>query len=172
MRTAILDAEARLVSMTGEGTSGDPPSTTVVAAMVRDLDVTVGWAGDSRAYWVAPSGESRQLTADHSWMNDVVTAGQMSLEQAEKAPQAHGITRWLGADAGENAQPDVINFKVADPGYLLLCTDGLWNYEPELKIGEEAGLLDQARHLVDFANNQGGHDNITVVLLRLGEHTE
>jgi serine/threonine protein phosphatase PrpC len=95
----------------------------------------------------------------------------MSAEEAEKAPQAHGITRWLGADAGENAQPDVTQATFAVPGYLLLCTDGLWNYA---QAAEQLGALVQggetieiARKLIDYANGHGGHDNITAVLLRI-----
>ena len=167
VRTAILgcagDAEVTA--------AGDPPSTTVVAALVNDLDATIGWAGDSRAYWIAEGGEARQLTADHSWMNDIVAAGTMSLQDAAKAPQAHGITRWLGADAGDNAQPDVIHFTIPGDGHLLLCTDGLWNYAPEpeqlASLLPEAAALEIARQMVDYANAQGGHDNITAILLRI-----
>ena len=174
VRRSILDAQARLEGAR-DGATGDPPSTTVVAALVNGRDVTVGWAGDSRAYWIGAEGEARQLGKDHSWMNDVVSAGQMSVEQAARAPQAHGITRWLGADAGDNAEPDVVQFRIPGPGYLLLCTDGLWNYaqEPEnvaalLKGTEDQeAAIDAARRMIDFANNQGGHDNITVALLRV-----
>ena len=167
VRTAIQSAQGRLIEM-----GGDSPSTTVVAALVNGLDVTLGWAGDSRAYWIEPGGDTRQLTADHSWMNDVVSSGEMTLEDAAKAPQAHGITRWLGADAGENALPDVIHFTLPGPGYLLLCTDGLWNYAQEPRqLGallegdiELDNALEIARALIDYANAQGGHDNITAVL--------
>ena len=162
MRTAIRDAQAGLVAPMEEGA----PSTTVVAALVNGLNATIGWVGDSRAYWIGDDGKTCQLTKDHSWINDVVAAGEMNLEEAAQAPQSHGITRWLGADAGENAQPDVTQFKIPEPGHLLLCTDGLWNYTqaPEL---HGAAAIDMARHLIDYANARGGHDNITAVLLRV-----
>jgi serine/threonine protein phosphatase PrpC len=170
VRTAIQDAQSKLASAVPEPSPGDP-STTVVAALVTGLDAAIGWAGDSRAYWIGEDGEARQLTADHSWMNDVVAAGEMSLQEAAKAPQAHGITRWLGADAGENAQPEVTHFKIPGRGHLLLCTDGLWNYaqEPEQMGGliNGAPAIDQARSLIEFANAQGGHDNITAILLKV-----
>jgi len=171
VRTAILKAQAQLVIETAG--ASDPPSTTVVAALVKGQDATIGWAGDSRAYWIGEDGQTRQLTADHSWMNDVVSTGEMNAEEAAKSPKAHGITRWLGADAGESSEPDVTHFAIPGPGHLLLCTDGLWNYAPEpeqlggmVPGAQTVDAVAIARQLIDFANQQGGHDNITAVLLR------
>jgi serine/threonine protein phosphatase PrpC len=171
LRVAIQDAQDELAKITVAGP--DAPSTTVVAALVNGLDATIGWAGDSRAYWVGVDGEAQQLTTDHSWMNDVVAAGGMTLEQASHSPNAHGITHWLGADAGDNAEADVVRFKIPGPGHLLLCTDGLWNYAQDaaemgrLVHSENDPLLDVTRRLIDFANDKGGHDNITAILLRV-----
>jgi PPM family protein phosphatase len=170
VRTSIQAAQSHLAETT-TGQQADSPSTTVVAALVNGLDATIGWAGDSRAYWFGDTGETHQLSLDHSWTNEVVLAGTMTREQAEHAPQAHGITRWLGADAGENAQPDIMHTTFSGSGYLLLCSDGLWNYAPEsaqlreLMQGDQA--IDISRTLIDFANAQGGHDNITAVVLRI-----
>jgi serine/threonine protein phosphatase PrpC len=145
-------------------------------SLVADGDATVVVEGDSRAYWIVPGG-AQQLTSDHSWMNAVVSAGEMTAEEAEKAPQAHAITRWLGADAGENAAADTARFPVTAPGVLLLCTDGLWNYaatpEAMAQIVHEANghggdALAVARNLIAFAIAQGGHDNITAIVLRCG----
>ncbi len=179
VRTAILGAQTRLAAAIDDASkTEDPPSTTIVAALIKGLQATIGWAGDSRAYWIGAAGETHQLTADHSWMNDIVSSGEMSLEEAAKSPKAHGITRWLGADAGESAQPEVVQFLVPGPGHLLLCTDGLWNYAPQPEelaalvqppapIGDPRPMIDIARHLVDFANARGGHDNITAILLHV-----
>ena len=171
VRVAIQDAQAALAATTAAG-QPDPPSTTVVAALVNGMDVTIGWAGDSRAYWFGAGGEAQPLTADHSWMNEVVAAGVATLEEASHSPNAHGITRWLGADAGDNAQAEAVHFRIPGPGHLLLCTDGLWNYAQEpaelgrLLEGSDA-LIDVTRRLIDFANDRGGHDNITAILLRI-----
>jgi serine/threonine protein phosphatase PrpC len=174
VRTAIYEAQSRLAAEVNE--PGDPPSTTVVAALINQLDVTVGWAGDSRAYWFGADGDLRQLTSDHSWMNEVVAAGTMKAEEAAKAPQAHGITRWLGSDAGDNADPDVMHFKIPGAGCLLLCTDGLWNYTDDTvqlhALLQGDGAIDITRHLIDFANEKGGQDNITALLLRVGQSAE
>lgn len=144
VRIAIEEAQEALVAAnTGRS---EPPSTTIVAAVVNGQDVVLGWAGDSRAYWIDAEG-SKQMTADHSIGN-------------------HGITRWLGADAGENSQPEITRFEIPGPGTLLLCTDGLWNYMEDFQTDETQPALDIARKLVDEANEKGGQDNITAVLLR------
>ena len=150
----------------------DPPSTTLVAAIVQDQVATIGWLGDSRAYWLA--AESKQLTIDDSWLNDMVSSGEMSEAEALRSPNAHAITNWLGADVRDIAKPSIINFPIPSQGYLLLCTDGLWNYAPEtsqiLALVQQSGFKDAAtisRYLVDFAQSQGGHDNITVAVLYL-----
>jgi len=176
MRHAIAAEEAGLAAHPARGAGDNPPSTTVVAALVADGRATVAWVGDSRAYWIGPTGGARQLTSDHSWVNDVVSAGEMTADQAEKDPQAHAITRWLGADAGENSEADTAQFPIAAPGILLLCTDGLWNYAatPEAMAQivrnaqpPDADALTLARNLIAFANEKGGHDNITALVLCL-----
>ncbi|MGV8965078.1 MAG: PP2C family protein-serine/threonine phosphatase [Cellulomonas sp.] len=174
---SALDAAARAVA---EATSPDhgtsPPSCTIVAAVVeRDLVVT-GVVGDSRAYWLPDGDEDRVLTTDDSWAAEQIAAG-VPQAQAESGLYAHAITRWLGVDAPNHA-PRVTSVAVTAPGWLLLCTDGLWNYcSPATDLGELVRRtatahaddpLATASGLVDWANAQGGHDNITVVLARLG----
>ena len=150
----------------------DPPSTTIVAAVVVDKIATIGWLGDSRAYWISPQG-SRQLTKDDSWLYDMVSSGKMSEIEARKYPQSHAITRWLGADVGDNWQPSIVKFNIPSSGHLLLCTDGLWNYAPApsqidaLVKQIKADAVTISRGLVEFARSKGGHDNITVAVLSL-----
>jgi serine/threonine protein phosphatase PrpC len=152
--------------------NADPPSTTLVAAIVQNQVATIGWLGDSRAYWLA--SESKQLTIDDSWLNDMVSSGKMSEAEAMRSLNAHAITNWLGADVRDSAKPSIIHFPISSQGYLLLCTDGLWNYAPEtsqiLALVQQSDSNDAAtisRYLVDFARSQGGHDNITVAVLYL-----
>lgn len=149
----------------------EPPSTTLVAAVVQSGIATIGWLGDSRAYWIAAAG-SCQLTQDHSWVNDMIASGKMTAAEANYSPQSHAITRWLGADAQEDAAPEIVRFPLPGNGYLLLCSDGLWNYAPEVQqiqvlmqksLGMDAITI--ARSLVEFARSRGGHDNITAALL-------
>ena len=131
---------------------GNPPACTLVSAIVAG-DVTVGWLGDSRAYWLDERGGSQQLTVD------------------DAEPGTHAIAAWLGADSGA-PDPHIATFTPEGPGVVLVCSDGLWNYVPE--AADLAALaLPEARtapfaaagRLVDEALAMGGHDNITVVLV-------
>ena len=150
---------------------GSPAATYVSAAVSGDL-VTVCWLGDSRAYWLAEDpAECTRLTRDDSLAEEIVAAGLASIEEAMASPQAHVITRWLGADLPE-PQPHVAQFAPPGPGVVLVCSDGLWNYRPE--AADLAGLalpdgladpLGAAAGLVKFALEMGGLDNITVVLI-------
>jgi PPM family protein phosphatase len=157
--------------------SGEAPSTTVVAAFVVDRVATIGWLGDSRAYWISRKG-SRLLTKDDSWFNEVVLSGEMTEAEARISANAHAITRWLGADAID-FEPSIIEFLIPDSGYLLLCSDGLWNYAEDIikmenlvinLVNQNSGsdAVTVARGLVEFARRKGGYDNITVAILDFG----
>ena len=161
------------------GGRDDPPEATIVAAVRRGRRVTVGWLGDSRAYVLVPAG-GRQLTEDHSWVNEVVAAGRMTRAEALAAPLAHAITRTLGRPVGAAAtgdDPSLADFDLpAGPGYLVLCSDGLWNVAPDPgTLAEVAGrnapgtdALGVARGLVAYAREHGSRDDITAAVLCLG----
>ncbi len=166
---ATVAAQDAVLAVERPGTVGNP-SCTLVAAVIHDgapATLDVCWLGDSRAYWLAADG-GRLLTIDHSWANDVVAAGELTHEEAMADPRAHTITRWLGADAVD-VTPGIVTGQV-DQGRVLVCSDGLWNYAPladDLSIRLAASGtddLESARRLVAFANESGGHDNITVVI--------
>ncbi len=168
-----------------DGTPVMPAQATFVAALVNGRRVTIGWVGDSRAYWITDTG-CQQLTVDHSWLNWAVSEGGMTLADAEKDERAHAIIRSLGAaEDGTNpgiSPPDMRTMNISGAnaqraGTLVVCSDGLWNY---LKDGEhlrslvdkfsQAGKVDAltvARKLVTFAREAGGHDNITAVVAYL-----
>lgn len=152
----------------------DPPGATLVAALVRGGTVTLGWLGDSRAYWIG-AGSAVLLTHDHSWVNAVVDAGEMTEKDALKAPEAHAITQCLGPLNDGVPEPTILTVPLAGPGRLLLCTDGLWNYapgaDPLAGLVRAAGgdALGVCRSLVAFALSKGGRDNITVALIEAGE---
>jgi serine/threonine protein phosphatase PrpC len=165
---AIRQSQAAVLEINLADTGGheDDPATTMVLARVDGSHASIGWVGDSRAYWISP-GDNRQLTRDHSWVNEMAPS-----DVKPNSAQMHAITRWLGHGAPEE-EPCVIDFEIPGPGALLLCTDGLWNYAPEtdslaaLVIDGEA--IEVARELVNFARAQGGVDNITAVLLQFPE---
>jgi serine/threonine protein phosphatase PrpC len=152
------------------GASDDPPASTLVAALLKDGEATIGWIGDSRAYFFDATG-AWQLTRDDSWATEQVQLGLMSEEEATADPRAHGLTAWLGGDQRPPPEPSVVTFGVPAPGCLVLCTDGLWNYAPTVGRLHELMLrfpaddpLEVARELTDFARTSGGEDNITVVV--------
>jgi serine/threonine protein phosphatase PrpC len=152
----------------------NPPSCTFSAAVIDGPLVVVGQVGDSRVYWIADQGKSRQLTTDDSWSQEMMAHG-MSRQQAESAPQAHSITRWLGADSPDEV-PRVVPTYPTGAGWILVCSDGLWNYCSDAddlaqlvhRVIGSVGTnpVQVASSLVDWANEQGGQDNITAALAR------
>jgi len=149
------------------------PSCTFLAAIVDGADVALATLGDCRSLWLPVEGEPETLTQDDSWAAEVIAAGAKTAEEAYADRRAHVITRWLGADADPEWESRLSSFTAPGPGRLLLCSDGLWNYAesaPEVAAaaaGEPDDLLTTSRRLVDFANDSGGSDNITVVLVDL-----
>lgn len=149
------------------------PACTCVSAVTAGRVFSVGWVGDSRAYWV-PDDRSRpssRLTEDDSWAAHMVAAGIMSEAEAYADERAHAITGWLGADALE-LDPHTASFEPDEPGVVVVCTDGLWNYaessaEMAAAVPPDARLrpLHAARTLVGLALDGGGHDNITVAVI-------
>ena len=188
-RTAVRAAGGALTELAGPDGA---PASTYVSAVVGQGQVTVCWLGDSRAYWLAPNapapagpndtiditGGSRRVTRDDSLAEEIVAAGLATMDEAMASPQAHVITRWLGADLPE-PEPHIEQFTPTGPGVLLLCSDGLWNYRPEAAelaaMAMPAALtrpLDAAADLAKFALDSGGLDNITVVIIPFPPRTD
>jgi protein phosphatase len=142
---------------------------TVVAAVFHDNVVTVAHVGDSRLYRLRGS-ELVQLTRDHSLLQEQLDAGIITIEQARAAKNKNLLTRALGVDPVVEAE---IREHDAQPGdVFLLCSDGLTDMLGDARIG--ATILEQganpercAARLVDLANDAGGRDNVTVVLVRV-----
>ena len=168
--------EVTHVAKVGAAT-GNPTSCTFVAAVVeRDL-LVVGSVGDSRAYWLPDAGTAVALTVDDSFAQEQIASGVPRAE-AETGPQSHAITRWLGVDA-PNHSPTTATMTITEPGWVLVCSDGLWNYCSEAQdlatlVQKTSGTslaatdpLTLAGALVDWANAQGGQDNISVALARI-----
>lgn len=176
---ASTAANSAIVAVT-DPDSVNPASATLTAVVVEGRRLTWANIGDSRSYWVPDDGEPVQLTVDDSLAQAQIADG-MGREQAESGPQAHAITKWLGRDA-EDITPTVGALDAAGPGWVIACSDGLWNYASDASEiaehlraglaaaaeGEDVDPVLLAQHLVDVANAAGGHDNITVALARVG----
>lgn len=170
----VAAAQKALLDMAEEGDLfANAPSATFVSAVVTPTEVTVCWLGDSRVYWIDAAGpeHSSQLTVDDSVAQELIATGMMSEAEAMASPQGHVVTGWIGADA-RDAKPHVSVITPEGPGSVLLCSDGLWNYQPDSAgIAALAGPdaisepLRAAGTLVNFAIEKGGSDNITVVIV-------
>jgi PPM family protein phosphatase len=140
--------------------------TTLTAALVEGDRVRLAHVGDSRAYLLR-DGELRLLTEDHTLVNRMVSEGEISKEEAETHPQRSVLTRALGVDTVVDVDDDT--FQVRPGDRLLLCTDGLTSMVSEDQIGEVLRTVrdpqEAAKRLVRMANEAGGVDNTTVVIL-------
>ncbi len=173
----------------GNPTVASPASCTFVAAVLEQELLVVASVGDSRAYWLPDAGAAIALTVDDSFAQEQIAAGVPRAE-AETGKHSHAITRWLGVDAPDHT-PTTATMTITEPGWVLLCSDGLWNYcsaaedlaalvqklsAPDLlSAGTRPAEVDPDRAeplalavaLVEWANAQGGQDNITVALARV-----
>lgn len=142
--------------------------TTLVAAIVEGNTATVANVGDSRAYHI-PKGEIRQITKDHSVVEELVAKGSITPEQARCHPQKNLITRALGTS--RDVQTDLFQLQLAEGDYLLLCSDGLINEVRDAEIltviQEKADPEDCCKALLSLALVRGAPDNVTAVLFRL-----
>ena len=139
--------------------------TTAVCALVRGGEATLCHAGDSRAY-LCRGGKLTQLTHDHSYVQELVDCGTITEEEAEHHPQKNIITRALGVDY--RLEPEVTSVQLQAKDLLLLCSDGLTNAVPREDIEQLLGkgsFYDLPDRLVDTADENGGPDNITALLL-------
>jgi serine/threonine protein phosphatase PrpC len=176
MREAGLAAQDRAVAAASDPPEYNPPACTFAAAVIDGPVVVAGWVGDSRVYWLPDEGIPVQLSEDDSLAAEAIRQG-LSREDAERSPHAHSITRWLGLDAPDPVPRTAVR-RIDTAAWVLVCSDGLWNYCSEAAAMHDLVKLaaDHTGHdvtataeaLVAWAVDQGGHDNIAVVLARVG----
>ena len=147
--------------------------TTLVGAFVQGREASILNVGDSRAYLI--DGETlRQVSEDHSYVEEMRRLGRISAEDARTHPQKNLITRAVGVDA--TVDGDLFEVELRDTDILLLCSDGLTGMVEDEKIAEvlaKAGTLeDKGRELLTLALEGGGRDNITVALFTRGAKQE
>lgn len=143
--------------------------TTLTAALTLGTQVTVAHVGDSRAYVVHLDGRIEPITRDHSLVKRLEELGQITSAEAAAHPQRNVLYRAVGQ--GDTLEPDIFTFSFPQPGFLMLCSDGLWGVITEQEIHRaitEAPTLQRAcQNLVAAANTAGGPDNISVILVQL-----
>ena len=168
LREAIVEANREVLSAVDRDGTLSGMGTTLVAMRVLEKVALVAHVGDSRVYRLRDRRLTR-LTDDHTWVNEQVSAGNISEHQAESHPFKSVVTRALGGDAVVDAE---IRSLDVEPGDLyLLCSDGLTSMVPDEEIERHlaagGSLSEVCRRLVEDANARGGRDNVTVVLLRI-----
>ena len=156
--------DAIIESVTGGGT-------TLTTVLVLGKQMIIAHVGDSRVYVVDIHGMMRPLTRDHSLVKRLEELGQITPEEAAIHPQRNVLYKALGQ--GEPFEPEIITTPIPQPGHLLICSDGLWGVVPTEEMGKiitSAETPYQAcQELIDAANDAGGPDNITAILVRLPE---
>jgi protein phosphatase len=168
LKAAFRLANRRIAAAIADAQDLRGMATTASAILVGEAHACVAHVGDSRVY-VCRDGRLDQITHDHSWVEEQVRAGTMTPTAARQHPWRNVVTRALSG--GDDPEVDVVDV-VPEPGErYLLCSDGLFAVVPDQRIAEilsdrGASLEDICRRLIDAANEGGGPDNITTLVLQ------
>jgi PPM family protein phosphatase len=166
---AIRSADEDIIRQSRRRADSLPMGTTVVALRVIENRFELAWVGDSRAYlW---NGQLRQLSSDHSYVQELIDQGAITPEQARSHPHRNVVTQALGVTDPDSLKVETISGELRPGFQILLCSDGLTEEVDDAAI---AALLAQTElstqecvdHLVSSALEGGGSDNVTVILLR------
>ncbi len=168
LRAAIEEASRRVYAMPAAEVALGRPGSTVVAVLMHAHGTEVAHVGDSRVYLVH-EGQIFRVTRDHSIVQEMVDRGLLTLQQAAKHPDANRITRALGMapEVEADVRPQPLEHVTGDA--FVLCSDGLSDLVEDAEILAAVDGVPSAQatgKLVDIANARGGHDNITVLVLR------
>ena len=173
LKTNIYKVNKLLLDHSMNNIECEGMGTTIEAVIATDNFTTIAHVGDSRSYILNDSG-FQQLTEDHTLVNELVRTGQISKEDAEHHPRKNVILRALGTEQEIKIDIKTIMFEEGD--FLLLCSDGLSNKVTEdvmeeiLKNGQS--LEQKASTLINIANENGGEDNITLIILEFSDELE
>jgi protein phosphatase len=168
LKTAIRLANSRVFQAADEREDYAGMGTTVVAALVAGDQMTLCSAGDSRCYLVR-DGRLQQLTRDDSWVSAALGEGILNSDDVERHPLRNVITKAVGAR--DSIELDVVEHDLEPGDVALLCSDGLHGMVGDetiarLVVPPPDSLEEAASRLIEAANEAGGRDNVTVVLLR------
>lgn len=164
VRLRLGAVHADLQRRAAESPNGDITATTVVVLMARGDHFACLWAGDSRAYLLR-GGTLCQVTHDHSLVQEMVEAGALAPEEAEKHPQANVITRAVGSQA--ELELDKVSGRIMPGDVLLLCTDGLFKALPETEITQLLVAGGGPEQLLAQALQAGARDNVTALTVEI-----
>ncbi len=168
LRNAVQAANGEVQRSAQSNSARTGMGTTLVATALLGRKAYIASVGDSRAY-VVHQGQISQITQDHSFVAEQVRAGLLTKEQARMHPQRNVITRALGSQP--TIQVDTFVGDLSDEDVLLMCSDGLTGHVTDEHIRDTLMRLPPdraARQLIQMAKDDGGTDNISVIILRMG----
>jgi protein phosphatase len=167
MISAAHDANINVLAQAEDDSELSGMGTTFTACTIDGGKCFIAHIGDSRAYAVTKSALT-QLTNDHSYVSEMVRAGQITQTEAREHPKRNILTKVLGIDREMSA--DGYIFDIEPDSFILLCSDGLYNMVPEDEIKKIINTSGEpAAALVEAANARGGTDNISVVVINCNE---
>lgn len=151
-------------SLTSENCQG--MGTTLIVVLIDQNECLIGHIGDSRVYHFTPN-DVQLITRDHSYVNILLEKGEISEEEALHHPHKNFIVKALGTD--RKIEPDIYELTLTDESYLLICSDGLSNKLTTEEMGAiivlDLPIAEKGKKLVKLANDSGGEDNISLILL-------
>ena len=166
---SILNYEMYQYSLTHDNCNG-MGTTLIVAVITNNKQIVVSHVGDSRVYTFT-NDETLLVTSDHSYVNMLLELGQISEEEARMHPKKNAILKAVGTES--TIDPDFYEVSINSPMHVLICSDGLSNKLSEGEIAAILGLSlsleEKGRKLVQLANDSGGEDNISFVLICFNE---
>jgi PPM family protein phosphatase len=167
LATGIKLANARIYEAASSDANYRGMGTTIVSLHFADESVYVGHVGDSRAYCLR-DGELRQVTEDHSLLNDYLKAKKLTAEEIDAFPHKNVIVRALGMK--DTVQVDIEKLEPRDGDLFLLCSDGLSGMVSDAALMAAVSAAEDfeatCAQLIELANNAGGNDNVTCILAR------
>jgi PPM family protein phosphatase len=188
LKSALLEANHSITSEAIRDDSHLGMGSTIVCALVVDYSLYIATLGDSRIYLIRDH-KIRQLTIDHSWVQEAIENGVLTREEARSHPRRHLIRSYLGStdpiqpdlrlylDDDENPEQAKANqgLPLIGDDLILLCTDGLTDLVEDQEICEALSSMkhiqNALQYLVDLANERGGHDNITIAVLKIPQES-
>lgn len=170
IKKAFLHANEKVYKKSMDSKECIGMGTTLTVILIIENNMIIGHVGDSRVYIIRNESMER-ITSDHSYVAELIKNGTIKPEEASKHPQKNLITRAIGT--GEKIDVDINVFGIKNGDNILMCTDGLSNMLDEDEIlnivKSDKKLEERCSELIDLANNKGGYDNITVIIVEIDE---
>ncbi|MEF9942139.1 MAG: Stp1/IreP family PP2C-type Ser/Thr phosphatase [Lachnospiraceae bacterium] len=168
MRSAIKVANRKLIEAAAKDLKHEGMGTTLVAATIIESTLYFANIGDSRLYLINQG--IKQLSKDHSLVEEMVRLGGIKADEAKHHPDKNIITRAIGAKV--DVEPDFFEYRLKKGDIILMCTDGLSNMVEDDEIFNvvQSGrdIVESVENLIERANNNGGNDNIGIVMIEPG----